>query len=291
MLRVANEKMKNLIKEQETTLNQELFMFPLKEKILYYYIDGRRVWREMQNVVIIGCLGFAILLIACFNFINLTIAQNIKRYREAGIKKVVGARKSLIIAQYLGETFILTLLSLFTAICLTRLAVIELNRAFNGDVQFNFSDFRIILIFAGIALFTALISGLLPALYLSSSNPVNVLKGKIVTSHSFSFFRQSLIIFQFTIPIVIIIIMIIIRTQDSFIRNFDLGFDKNKLLIIPNLKDIETHSESIRTDLLSIPGIEAVSFSNCIPARGAKVSNEVSWEGKHCLGKTAFLVY
>ena len=287
-VKTANEKMKNLIKGQETTLNQELFMFPLKEKILYYYIDGRRVWREMQNVVIFGCLGFAILLIACFNFINLTIAQNIKRYREAGIKKVVGAKKSLIIIQYLGETFILTLISLFTAIFLTKLAIIGLNRAFNGDVQFNFSDFRIILIFAGIALFTALISGLLPALYLSSSNPVNVLKGKIVTSHSFSFFRQGLIIFQFTIPIVIIIIMIIIRTQDRFIRNFDLGFDKNKLLIIPNLKDIETHSESIRTDLLSIPGIESVSFSNCIPARGAKVSNEVSWEGKTALEKLHF---
>ena len=287
-VKTANEKMKNLIKGQETTLNQELFMFPLKEKILYYYIDGRRVWREMQNVVIFGCLGFAILLIACFNFINLTIAQNIKRYREAGIKKVVGAKKSLIIIQYLGETFILTLISLFTAIYLTKLAIIGLNRAFNGDVQFNFSDFRIILIFAGIALFTALISGLLPALYLSSSNPVNVLKGKIVTSHSFSFFRQGLIIFQFTIPIVIIIIMIIIRTQDRFIRNFDLGFDKNKLLIIPNLKDIETHSESIRTDLLSIPGIESVSFSNCIPARGAKVSNEVSWEGKTASEKVHF---
>jgi putative ABC transport system permease protein len=287
-VRIANEKMKNLIKGQETTLNQELFMFPLKEKILYYYIDGRRVWREMQNVVVIGCLGFAILLIACFNFINLTIAQNIKRYREAGIKKVAGAKKSLIIVQYLGETFILTLISLFTAICLTRLAVIGLNRAFNGDVQFNFNDLRIILVFAGIAIFTALISGLLPALYLSSSNPVNVLKGKIVSSHSFSFFRQSLIIFQFTIPIVIIIIMIIIRTQDNYIRNFDLGFDKNKLLIIPNLKDPETHSESIRTDLLTIPGIESVSFSNCIPARGAKVSNEVSWEGKNDSEKLHF---
>jgi len=287
-LKVANEKMKNLISNQEATLNQELFMFPLKEKVLYYYIDGRRVWREMKNVVIIGCLGFAILLIACFNFINLTIAQNLKRYREAGIKKVAGAKKSQIIVQYLGESVILTLLSLFTAIYLTSLAVIGLNRVLNGDVQFDFSDFRIILIFAGIASFTAIISGLPPALYLASSNPVNVLKGKTVTSHSFSFFRQGLIIFQFTIPIVIIITVIIIRTQDSYIRNYDLGFDKTRLLIIPGSNDFEAHSESIRTDILSIPGIESVSFSNCIPARGATVSNEVSWEGKDASEKLHF---
>jgi len=279
-MRTANEKLKNLIKGQESTLNQELFMFPLKEKILYYYISGRRVWREMQNVVIIGFLGFAILLIACFNFINLAIAQNLKRYREVGIKKVVGAQKSSIIVQYLGETLLITLISLFTAIDLVKLVVRAVNMAFNGDVQFNFSDFRIILIFAGIALFTAFVSGILPALYLSSSNPVNILKGKFVTSHSFSLFRQSLIVFQFTIPVALITIMILVKVQDGFLRNYDLGFDKDNLVILANSTDLEAHSESIRTDLLSIPGIETVSFSNCIPARGAKISGEVSWEGK-----------
>ena len=279
-VKAVNDKIKDLISKQETTLNQELFLFPLKEKILYYYSGGRRIWREMQNIVLIGCIGFAILLIACFNFINLTIALNIKRFREVGIKKVIGAQKSNIIFQHLGETFIITLLSLLTSIDLVRLSVSLLNRALNGDVQFNFSDFRIIMIFAGIALFTAIASGLLPALYLSSSKPVEILKGKNMSGHSFSFFRQGLIVFQFTIPIVLIIIVLIIKAQDSYMRNFDLGFDKERLMIIYNTQKTEAHSESIRTDLLSLPGIESVSFTNCIPARGAKVSNEVSWEGK-----------
>jgi len=279
-VKAANEKMKNLIREQETTLNQELFLFPLKEKILYYYSGGRRIWREMRNLVLIGSIGFAILLIACFNFINLTIALNIKRYREAGIKKVVGARKSDIISQHLGETFLITFLSLVTSIDLVSLSVEVLNRAFNGDVQFDFTDFRIIMIFAGIALFTGIASGLLPAIYLSSSNPVSILKGRILTSNSFSAFRQGLIVFQFTIPIVLIIFVLIVKVQDGFFRNYDLGFDKDRLMIISGLKENQAHSESIRTDLLSIPGIGAVSFSNCVPARGATVTNEVSWEGK-----------
>ena len=286
--KIVNEKIKNLIKGQETTLNQELFIFPLREKILYAYVGGRRVWRELQNIVIIGCIGFAILLIACFNFINLAIAINIRRYREAGIKKVVGAQRISIIAQHFGETTIITLLSLVTAIDLAKLVVRTLNRIYNSDIRFDFSDFGIILIFAGITLFTAIASGLLPALYLSSSKPVNILKGKILTNHSFSLFRQGLIIFQFSIPIVLIICMMIIRTQDKYIRNYDLGFDKNKLLIISSSKQIESHAGSIKNDLLSVPGIESVSFSNCIPARGARVSNDVSWEGKNPSEKLHF---
>lgn len=278
--KVVNAKIKDLISKQETTLNQELFLFPLKEKILYYYIGGRRVWREMQNIMLIGGIGLAILLIACFNFINLTIALNIRRFREVGIKKVIGAHKSNIIFQHLGETSIITLISFLTSLDLVRLSVRILNRAFNGDVQFNFSDFRIILIFAGIALFTTLVSGLMPAWYLSSARPVEILRGKNGSGHSFSIFRQGLIVFQFTIPVILIIIVLIIKAQDNYIRNFDLGFDKEKMMIIYNTPATEAHSESIRNDLLTIPGIEYVSFTNCIPARGAKVSNEVSWEGK-----------
>ena len=77
--------------------------------------------------------------------------------------------------------------------------------------------------------------------------------------------------------------MMIINVQDKYVRNFDLGFDKDKLLIINNSKNLEDHEESFKTDILSIPGIETVSYSNCIPSRGAAVSNEVSWEGKDAI--------
>ena len=284
----VNAKIRDLIKLQEATLNQELFLFPLKEKVLYSYAGGRRVWREMQYLVLAGSLGFAILLIACFNYINLAIAMNIRRYHEAGIKKVVGAKKSTIVFQYLGETFILTIISFLTALDLAGILFRGFNSMIGSNVHFNLTDFRIILGFAVITLFTGIVSGLLPALYLSSSNPVSTLKGKIVTSHSFSRFRQSLIVFQFTIPVVLIVIMMIIRVQDKYIRNFDLGFDKDRLIILNNSKNLAEHEESFRAELLAIPGIESVSFSNCIPTRGALVSNEVSWEGKDAAEKLHF---
>ena len=276
----VENKIKNLIKNQETTLNQELFLFPLKEQILYSYTGGKRVWKEMQNIVIVGTIGFAILLIACFNFINLAIALNFRRYHEAGIKKVAGSSKLAIIIQYLGETLIITLISLLSAVILVRALLAGFNTMFNYDIHLQLLDFSMISFFIAITLFTGLMSGLLPALYLASSNPVNALKGKIITSHSYSIFRQSLIVFQFTIPIVLIICMMIIKTQDRYMRNYDVGVDQDKLIILDNSKNIQLHAKSVKAELLAIPGIDAVSFTNCIPSRGARVSNEVNWEGK-----------
>ncbi|MGB8492421.1 MAG: FtsX-like permease family protein, partial [Bacteroidales bacterium] len=276
----VNLKIRDLIKNQETTLNQQLFLFPLREKNLYSYAGEKRVWNEMRNVVIIGSIGFSILLIACFNFINLAIALNIRRYREVGIKKVAGATKSAIIIQFLGETFILILISMLSAIVLVKLLIVGFNTMFNGDIHLRLTEFKVILVFTLIALFTGLFSGLLPSLYLSSSNPVSILKSKIITSHSYSFFRQSLIVFQFVVPIVLIICMMIIKVQEKYMRNFDVGFDKDKLIILKSTLNLQDHEESLKTDLLSIPGIEAASFTNCIPTRGTSVSNEVTWEGK-----------
>ncbi|HEX7494946.1 MAG TPA: FtsX-like permease family protein, partial [Bacteroidales bacterium] len=284
----VENKIKNLIKNQETTLNQELFLFPLKEQILYSYASGKRVWKEMQNIVIIGTIGFSILLIACFNFINLAIALNLRRYREAGIKKVAGSGKSAIILQFLGETFIITIISLLSAVILVRLFLIGFNSMFNYNIHLRLLDLSMIAFFISISLFTGLISGLLPALYLASCSPINALKGKPITSNSFSIFRQSLIVFQFAIPIVLIICMMIIKTQDGYMRNFDAGVDKDKVIVLNNTINIQSHSESVKAELLAIPGIDAVSFTNCIPTRGARVSSEATWPGKEVTEKLHF---
>ena len=286
--KMVENKIRNLIKDQESTLNQELFLFPLREHTLYSYAGGKRVWKEMQNIVIIGSIGFLILLIACFNFINLAIAMNFKRYREAGIKKAVGSSRSAIVFQMLGETLIVILISLLSAVILAKILVTGLNTISDFSIHFNIFSLNMMVFFICISIVTTLVSGLLPALYLSSSNPVDVLKGKIIASHSYSFLRQSLIVFQFIIPIVLIISMIIIKTQNNFMRNYDVGVDKDKLIILDNTDNIRRHAESVRNELLAIPGIEAVSFTNCIPTRGTKVSSEVNWEGRDATNKLHF---
>lgn len=286
--KAVENKIKNLIKNQETTLNQELFLFPLKEKILYGYAGGRRVWKEMQNVLIVGSIGFAILLIACFNFINLAIALNIRRYREAGIKKVVGSGKPGIVMQFLGEVLIVTVTSLVGAVILVRLLLTGFNTMFHNDIQLQLLDVRMVLFFIAVTLFTGLASGLFPALYLASSNPVNVLKGKIATSHSYSKFRQGMIVFQFVIPIVLIICVMVIKTQDRYMRNYNFGVEQDKLIVLDNSPGMQKHQESVKTELLAIPGVDAVSFTNCIPTRGTRPTSEVSWEGKDAAQKLHF---
>lgn len=285
--KLLEDKIKNLIKDQETTLNQELFLFPLKEQILYGYAGGRRIWKEMQNVVIIGSIGFAILLIACFNFINLAIALNFRRYREAGIKKVAGSTKSAIAVHFLGETFIITLISLACSLILVRILIVGFNSMFNYNIHLQLLDFKMFVFLLAVTVFTGFVSGLFPASYLASSNPIDTLKGKMITGHSYSIFRQSLIVFQFVIPVALIICMMIIRTQDNYMRNYDAGVDKD-LIVLNNSKSIQQHSESFKTELLALPGIDAVSFTNCIPTRGARVSSEVTWQGKDVTEKLHF---
>lgn len=284
----VDRKIKDLIKTQESTLNQELFLFPLREKVLYSYADGRRVWREMQNLVVVGCIGFAILLIACFNFINLAIALNLKRHREAGIKKVVGSDKTTLVLQFLGETFIITLISLVYAVMLVELMLSGFNAITGNSIHLSFTNPVVIVFLIVITLFTSLVSGIFPALYLASSNPLSILKGKMAISHSYNYFRQGLIVFQFVIPIVLLIGMMIVKTQDSYMRNYDLGLDKDKLILINNTDNIQKHAESVKADMLSVPNVEAVSFTNCVPSRGVAVTSEVGWEGKDASEKLHF---
>ncbi len=285
--KLVNDKIKDLIRHQETTLNQELFLFPLKEKMLYSYAGGKRIWGGMQNVIIVGSIGFGILMMACFNFINLAMAVNMRRYREAVIKKVVGSRKSTIVIQFLSETFLLTLVSLITAIIMVWVLIPSFNSMFGQDIQLRFSDLKVLLFFLAVTLFTSLASGAFPAFYLASSNHVDVLKQKI-TKHSFNFFRQSFIVFQFTIPIVLLILTMIIKVQDDYLHNFNPGFDKDRMIILDNSHNIQRQAESVKTELLKIPGIEAVSFTNCIPTRGATVSDKIRWDGKDATEKSLF---
>jgi ABC-type antimicrobial peptide transport system permease subunit len=284
----VEEKIKNLISNLETSMNQELFLFPLKDKNLYHYTGEKRVWAEIQWVVIVAAVGFVILLIACFNFINMAVALNIKRYRETGIKKVIGSKKKTIIAQFMGETFIIAFTALLTAVFLVYLLLPVINSILGYDIRFRLLTFEMTGILLAIVLFTCMVAGLFPALYLASSSPLTVLKGGKIAGRSYSFLRQAMIVFQFTIPVALIVCVMIIKVQDNFMRNYDIGVDKNRLIVLNNSEPLQKHAQSFKNDLLKLPGISAVSFTNCLPARGTRISNEVSWEGKKDTEKLHF---
>lgn len=287
-INIINSKIKDLIKDQPSTLNQKLFLFPLKEKNLYSYVGERRVWGNMQNVVIFCAVGFSILLIACFNFINLAVAQNLKRYREVGIKKTYGASRSSIILQFISETLILVTAAMIIALLIAKIVTGVLNTIFNSRINVGFLDPHVAISIIFIILFTVFAAGILPALYLSSADPASIMRTKKITGHNFRTLRKSLIIVQFVIPVILIISLLVIKVQYAFINKYDIGVDRDRLLILENTRDIAQHEESFKNDLLSVPGIESVSFTNCIPARGTSVSNEVSWPGMDASKKLHF---
>ncbi|MCE1197826.1 MAG: ABC transporter permease [Marinilabiliales bacterium] len=286
--RRVESRIRDLIKNQESTLNQQLFLFPLNEKGIYGYANGHRIWKEMQRIFLVGSIGLAILLIACFNFINLAMAVNFKRFREAGIRKVAGAGKRTIVIQFLSETFLLVFISLLGALSLVHLFLPGFNTRFGTAIRLDWEDPLMVAFLVVVVLFTTLVSGMMPALFLASTRPVHTLKGTVVQTQNYSIFRQGLIVFQFVIPIVLLVWLLTIRVQDRYIANYDLGFDKEQMVIWELTDPIRAHAGGFKADLKSIPGIHSISFTNCIPSRGTRVTNDVGWEGKDASEKLHF---
>lgn len=284
----VEKKISKLLLDRESTMNQELFLFPMKDKLLYSYVDGKRVWKEMQYVFIVCCIGFVILLIACFNFINLTIAVNLRRNTEIAVKRIAGCGRIPVIAQLLGESYLLILVSMGFAIIISRLLLTGINVAMHNEIQMKILEIRTLLILISLIVITGFASGFLPSFYLASLKPAESLKWKKNTANSFRRFRQSLIVIQFTIPVTLIIVMLIIKAQDSYMRNFDVGLEKDNTIILNTTEKIIKNEEGFRSDLLAIPGVEAVTFTNCIPSRGASVTNAVKWEGMDASKETHF---
>ena len=206
------------------------------------------------------------LLIACINFMNLSTARSAKRTKEVGIRKAVGALPSRLVRQFLGEAMSVSLAAT-TAAVLTILAVLPLFNRLSGKSLsagelatpgFLFSA-------AAIALAVGLVSGLYPALVLSSLRPGQALKAKSASSRSGVLFRRVLVVFQFTLSIEIIRATLVIRDQMRFIQTRDIGYDRIQILVMTLNKELRRNFESFRTELLASPAIENASTSSFIP--------------------------
>lgn len=183
---------------------------------------------------ILGSIALFTLLIACINFMNLSTARSSKRSAEVGVRKILGAMKSGLIRQFLGESIIMSLIAFVIALILTEL-LLPLFSIFAGrELYFSFSQHALLLIsFFVLSIITGLISGIYPAFYLSSFKPVKVLKGRFTNSLAAVSLRKSLVVFQFVISVVLIVASVVIFNQMHYLRTTDLGFAKDQQIIIP----------------------------------------------------------
>ena len=235
---------------------------------------------DIRYVYIFSVIAFLIVLIACFNTMNLSTARSVYRSKEVGVRKVVGAERKHIIRQFMSESIIFALAALVISVFLIKLLLPAFNSLVDRNLSFNFfSDNEILLGLFILAIIVGFISGSYPALFLSSFHPVHILKGMRVHKGS-SAFRNFLVVFQFSISIVLIIGTLVIYQQLHYIKTRDLGFHKEQIVIVDikdeNLKNVY---QTMRNDLKQNPRILGASFSCDLPNE-IDARNSYRWEGQ-----------
>ncbi|MEP7106778.1 MAG: ABC transporter permease [Ferruginibacter sp.] len=243
-----------------------LFLEPLKDVYLRSTRNGSKTG-NMNNVYIFSIIAAFILFIACINFINLTTARSAERAKEVGIRKVVGAAKTQLTLQFIGESVILCLVAFVLTIGLAALLIPSFNQLAGKIISsgiFENRGYLFLLLIAAIGI--GLLAGLYPALVLSSFKPVIVLKGRFSTGTKGIILRKGLVVAQFTISIALIIATMIVYRQMSYMRNRDLGFSKDQVMVINTSSD--PAKEAFKQSVSAMPGIKSTATSSSVPGSG-----------------------
>ncbi|MGN6618029.1 MAG: FtsX-like permease family protein, partial [Ilyomonas sp.] len=221
---------------------------------------------DINRVYIFSAIALFILLIACINYMNLSTARSVLRSKEIGIRKVAGARKGELIAQFLCESVFVTAIAMLFALTLTTIGLPWLNKF--SDQQLTIADLlntKVIVAAIAVPFIVGIIAGIYPALFLSSFEPVKVLKGVFKAGGSGISFRKVLVVIQFAISIILIISTVIVFQQLSYIQNKSLGFNKEHIVTLRYNGALNDSYQSFKSELLSNPNIKSISLSSRIP--------------------------
>jgi len=228
------------------------FVFPMSHWHLYNdFENGKNTGGMIEYVRLFSIIALIILLIACINFMNLSTARSEKRAKEVGIRKTLGSNKKQLIFQFYSESFILTFISFVLAIIAVALLLPSFNLMVGKQLSLNVTGPLFWLIALGIILFTAFVAGSYPALYLSSFNPIKVLKGTVVSGKKTILSRHILVISQFVISILLISATIIVYQQIQHVQERDMGYNPNGLIMIPSTPDTDKNFSALKQELLT----------------------------------------
>ena len=227
-------------------------------------------WRtngSMSVVYTFSAVAFVVLLIACVNFMNLTTARSTQRAKEVGIRKVVGAQRSQVTAQFLGESVLLTAIAMLLAVALVEIALPAFAAFLEKPLTFSLADPLTLATLLLGTVFVGLLAGSYPAFYLSQFRPVDVLKG-VASGSGSGFMRRALVVFQFATSIALLIATGVVMAQMHYARNLDMGFDRERNITtgLPFFADLWEIYEPIRAELESHPDITSVVYSSRVPS-------------------------
>jgi putative ABC transport system permease protein len=222
---------------------------------------------DIRTVRLFTAVALFILAIACFNFINLSTARGVKRAKEVGLRKVIGAARRMLAAQFLGESFLVTFLALLLAVGLALLALPAFGRFVGHPFGIGslLSPAGLALLLAGFLL-TALAAGIYPALYLASFRPSAILRGEMTRGKGGTVLRKSLVVFQFAISIALIFSVTVITRQTRFMRTADLGYDRDNIICMPVERSVSGRWTDMKAALLRERAVLAATLSKRAPA-------------------------
>jgi len=253
---------------KERGIELEAYLQPLKSIHLHSHVQYELGDNsDIRLIYTFWAIAFIVLLIASINFMNLATARSASRAKEVGMRKVLGAQRTKLIVQFLGESFMYALLSFALGILLARLFLPYFSVLAGKDISLNAIDMpQVYAVLVAIVLFVGLVAGSYPAFFLSTFKPIHALRGHVPEGSKSTSFRSILVVFQFALSIILIICTIIVLDQHKYMKNKDLGFNKKNLLAIAIQNDeVRIGLEAFKQELLNVSGVESAGLSSMVP--------------------------
>jgi predicted permease len=279
-LAAINKQLFDFIEKKQAGATSRSFLFAMKDwRLRDNFEGGKQTGGRIEFVKMFTVIAWIILLIACINFMNLATARSEKRAREVGVRKVMGADKKRLILRFIGEALCMSFLAVFFGVILIMLVLPSFNVLVEKQLTIGLNQPLHAAAVVAVALLCGCIAGSYPAIYLSSFNPVSVLKGMVKRSPSASLIRKGLVVFQFGISIVLIISTVIIYQQVQHVKTRDLGYDKNNLVSVDIHADMIRNFSVIRQDLLNTGLIENAGLSSYNTLYVGNNGSGYTWKG------------
>jgi putative ABC transport system permease protein len=276
-----NQKVTRLLqtRSNDTTVSQ--FAYPMASLRLYSgFQNGKPSGGRITVVALMAALGLFVLLIACINFMNIATARSEYRAREVGVRKVMGASRGRLMAQFLCEALTITFFALIAGVLLSRPALPLFNHYLDSNIRFDLTDWRIWVGLIGVGLFTGLIAGSYPALFLSRFRPVRVLKGEVTTGRKGVLLRRVLVTAQFWVSIFFIIGTLVIFEQIKYVHNRPIGYDQENLIDVRASGALAAKYPLFSAALARIPGVRSVSAGTDNMLQFGSGITGMNWPGK-----------
>ena len=223
---------------------------------------------DPKYLLIFGSISLLIILIAAINFMNLSTAQSSRRAKEVGIKKIGGSSRMMLVTQFLSESFLLSFISMILALVVIKITLPYFNNLLNSELSLElFKKWYVIPVLLAFTVFVGFLAGSYPAFFLSSFNPYEVLKGNIQGSMANGRLRKILVVFQFSVSILLIIGTMIMYRQINYMLNKDVGFNKDQLIVIERAGALGTRVRAFKDAVKQIPGVVNITNSTAVPGR------------------------